>query len=234
MTGARRVEVAKAQLEDGWVTQRYNEIADSWARKIRRLGFTRAYRAVFRRIVRRGTVAVEPGRAVRIADIGVGAGDASLSLARALRQFGSSSQTVHVCGVDTSTEMLRVASDRFAADEIAFTSACCDMCATGLEPSSCDVVVAAHSVEHLDDPGAALAEIDRVLAPGGTAILIMTRCTIPTIALEAQWPIHCVRSDLLRKELSERGYPHVDVVRFPAAVIPNLLSFVCVATKSDS
>ena len=78
------------------------------------------------------------------------------------------------------------------------------------------MAIAAHSIEHLDDPASALAELDRILAPGGTSILIMTRCTIPTIALEAQWPIHCVRSDLLREELATRGYRNVDVIGFPA------------------
>ena len=225
MKGERRIDVAPVQLEDGWVTQKYSALADAWAGKIRRLGFTRAYRAVCRRIAR----LYEPrGRdgVTRIADIGVGAGDATLSMASALTD-----REVEAHGVDASVEMLRVAAERHQAAGIAFTSHCCDMCSTSLPDGHADIVIAAHSVEHLEDPGRALEEIDRILAPGGLAVLIMTRCTIPTITIEAQWPIHCVRSDLLHSDLTRRGYEQVRVMRFPFAVVPNLLSFVCVAVK---
>lgn len=221
MTGARRLRIADEQRTEGWVTARYNQLADSWSRRIRRLGFVRAYRSVFRRVARRIDAPV-----TKIADFGIGAGDASMALIRALPARPSS-----VIGIDASEEMLRVASAGLRQMQLDVTTLCCDMCTTRVPTHSVDVVIAAHSVEHLEDPGAALAEMNRVLVPGGTMVLIMTRCTLPTITLEASWPIHCVRSDLLQQDLAGRHYEEIAILRFPFAFVPNLLSFVCVARK---
>lgn len=47
-----------------------------------------------------------------------------------------------------------------------------DITATGLAGESVDLVIASHVLEHVDDR-AALAEIHRILRPGGEALLLM-------------------------------------------------------------
>lgn len=225
----RRLPARPDEASRNRLDERYDELASSWSRRIARLGFVRAYRAVFRLLARRiaGRIGAAPDP-VRVIDLGIGSGDAAQAIARGLAVVG---RRAGVIGVDTSRGMLVEASRRLAADGIASTMHACDLRDLPIPDASCDVAIAAHSIEHLADPAPALAELDRVLAPGGTAVLIMTRCSVPTLTLEAAWPISCVRSDVLRRVLGERGY-EVDLVTFPLAIVPNLLSFVCVARKT--
>ena len=46
-----------------------------------------------------------------------------------------------------------------------------DLRDTGLPDAWCDCVYASHVLEHIDDDGKALAEISRILRPGGVAVL---------------------------------------------------------------
>ena len=48
-----------------------------------------------------------------------------------------------------------------------------DVCATGLTPASYDVIVCNHVFEHVEDDGAAIKELYRLLAPGGLAIVMV-------------------------------------------------------------
>lgn len=55
-----------------------------------------------------------------------------------------------------------------------------DMCRLGLVSNSVDLVIASHVLEHVDDDGAALQEIYRVLKPGGKAVIL-----VPLLAQES-------------------------------------------------
>ena len=56
---------------------------------------------------------------------------------------------------------------------------------------SVDVVLARNSLDYADDPGAMIAEARRILAPGGTLILLFDLGNVPTVgqpnALTADW-----------------------------------------------
>lgn len=221
---------ARPPATPDWLTSRYDQLARGWTARIARLGFVRAYRLVFQRIARM----IGPELGARIAELGIGAGDASVALVRALQsEWSVDPRSLSVTGIDSSAAMLERASGALETLNVNRTLVRGDLRATGWSAAAFDVVIAAHSIEHLPDPGHGLAEVDRLLRPGGTAILIMTRCTVPTIVLEAQWSIVCVRSQLLAADLGGRGYPRVRLLRFPRGVIPNLMSFVCVARKPD-
>ena len=56
-----------------------------------------------------------------------------------------------------------------------------DLCHLPLADASFDVIVASHVLEHIVDDRDALAEIYRVLRPGGTAILVVPITTEETI-----------------------------------------------------
>jgi SAM-dependent methyltransferase len=72
-------------------------------------------------------------------------------------------------------EVLGVDPSRFAADSAAHTFGvrvlCCSLAEAALEPVSFDAVSLLHAVEHFADPVAALADVARLLRPGGVLFL---------------------------------------------------------------
>lgn len=108
------------------------------------------------------------GEAQRLLDIGCGLGEAALALAQDLGEDGE------VVGVDVSAEMLRVAraKARAARCRVRFTVG--DACALD-EPDGCfDVARSERTLQWLADPVAAVAEMARVVRPGGRISLIDT------------------------------------------------------------
>lgn len=114
----------------------------------------------------RRQLALSPGQ--RLLDVGCGLGDAALALAADL---GTDGEAV---GVDASTEMIATARARAA------TSACPTRFVVGDamhldEPDgSFDVVRSERTLQWLSDPARAVAEMTRVLRPGGLLSLIDT------------------------------------------------------------
>lgn len=116
------------------------------------------------------SLAIAPGS--RVADIGCGYGASSLELA-ALRP-------VSVSGVDLDEEVLAVASSASSlvsargglapGSSVRFVPG--DAYDLPFEDGSLDAVFCRFVFQHLDSPGAAAAEIERVLRPGGLACVV--------------------------------------------------------------
>lgn len=77
----------------------------------------------------------------------------------------------NLVGLELSAEAARVARERYGLDVRSG-----ELSEVGLEDASVDVVVMRHVFEHLPDPRGALAEIGRVLRPGGYCVI-----TIPNV-----------------------------------------------------
>jgi SAM-dependent methyltransferase len=102
------------------------------------------------------------GKEVLDAGCGVGYGTAFLAM-RARR----------VLGVDVDPEAIAYASGRYAAPNVEFRVG--DVAALELEDASVDVVCSFETIEHLPDRDAFLAEVTRVLRPGGTFVVSTPR-----------------------------------------------------------
>ena len=106
---------------------------------------------------------VEAGKRTRqkatILDLACGTGDLGIALGRL-----TSAQLV--VGADLSSNMLAEARTR-AGNEQAFALVACDILFTCLADSSVDVVTVGYGLRNTADPRKALAEIARVLKPGG-------------------------------------------------------------------
>ena len=92
----------------------------------------------------------------RLLDVGCGTGY-TLSLV---------SGNYRATGLDASPDAVQVAPDKAGAPVVRG-----DACSLPFAEESFDVVTALDVLEHLDDDARAMAEISRVLAPGGVAVL---------------------------------------------------------------
>jgi len=96
----------------------------------------------------------------RVLDLGCGTGYGSAELARV---------AAAVTGVDVAEEAVAYAREHFARENTTFVVA--SAAATGLPDASFDLVTAFEVIEHLADWKALLAEVRRLLAPGGVLLV---------------------------------------------------------------
>jgi ArsR family transcriptional regulator len=99
----------------------------------------------------------------RLLDIGTGTG-------RMIELFGP--RSVQAIGIDRSSEMLRLARVKLEAAGIPSSLRQGDMYALPLADQSADSVIIHQVLHYAHSPAAAIAEAGRVLAPGGTLLVV--------------------------------------------------------------
>ncbi len=99
----------------------------------------------------------------RLVDIGTGTG-------RMIELFGPRAE--QAIGIDRSSEMLRLARVKLEAAGIASSLRQGDMYALPLADGSADSVIIHQVLHYAHSPAAAIAEAARVLAPGGTLLVV--------------------------------------------------------------
>ena len=103
------------------------------------------------------------GRVERLVDIGTGTG-------RMIELFGP--RSTQAIGIDRSSEMLRLARVKLEAAGIASSLRQGDMYALPLNDESADSVIIHQVLHYAHSPAAAIGEAARVLAPGGTLLIV--------------------------------------------------------------
>ena len=104
----------------------------------------------------------------RLLDVGCGLGEAALALAQDLDTDGE------VVGVDASTQMLRVAEANAGSARCRVRFTVGDACSLDEPDDSYDAVRSERTLQWLADPATAVAEMARVVRPGGRVSLIDT------------------------------------------------------------
>jgi ubiquinone/menaquinone biosynthesis C-methylase UbiE len=99
----------------------------------------------------------------RLVDIGTGTG-------RMIELFGP--RSAQAVGIDRSSEMLRLARVKLEAAGIQSSLRQGDMYALPLAEQSADSVIIHQVLHYAHSPAAAIAEAARVLAPGGTLLVV--------------------------------------------------------------
>jgi ubiquinone/menaquinone biosynthesis C-methylase UbiE len=114
--------------------------------------------------------ALDPRPGDRAIDVGVGPGLLAADIAQAVGPDG------HVTGIDVSTAMLDIARRRCAAagagDRVTLAHA--DATTLPLPDETCDLAVTTQVLEYVPDVDVALAELHRVLRPGGRLVIVDT------------------------------------------------------------
>ena len=104
----------------------------------------------------------------RLLDVGCGLGEASLELAQDLGERGE------LVGIDASERMLRVARSNARGARCRVRFSVGDACALDEPDASFDAARSERTLQWLADPAAAVAEMVRVVRPGGRVSLIDT------------------------------------------------------------
>jgi ArsR family transcriptional regulator len=99
----------------------------------------------------------------RLVDIGTGTG-------RMIELFGP--RALHAVGIDRSSEMLRLARVKLEAAGIQSSLRQGDMYSLPLGDQSADSIIIHQVLHYAHSPAAAVAEAARVLAPGGTLLVV--------------------------------------------------------------
>ncbi len=143
---------------------RYEAAASHWGRRLDRLGFPAAYRAIVAQALDRLPVPEGP-----LVALDLGSGDGAFAEAL-LAGLGP---RLRLTLLDPSPAMLAAAEARLGRGRARMV--CAGLDSAALPMAAADIVAAAHLIEHLADPDAALSRMARLLKPGGLAILVVSR-----------------------------------------------------------
>lgn len=164
-----------------------------------------------RRVRHTAWEALRPAPGQRLLDAGCGTGDVARELAAAVAPGGA------VVALDRSEATLAAARERHQGGEISYVAG--DIGALDLADESFDGVWCERVLQHVDDPGRAIAELARVTRTGGRVCLIDTDWTslafdgvdsaLASAVIEhARGPLTPVQDDLgrtLRRRLLDHG-----------------------------
>lgn len=208
------------------LTDRYNHEAALWQQTLKRLGVAGAYQSLANALYRRLNNGVAD-KTLNILDCG--AGTATLSIALARRH----ARPANISAVDISAQMIQQASSAFDRAGLAVDLKLADIRKLPYANNTQDVVIAAHVLEHLADPSPALAEMYRVLKPGGLIALCCTRRSLFGRWIQMKWRTHTVTETVLRQWLDQQGFIHVDPLQIDNQSRLHRLSLSMTACKPD-
>jgi demethylmenaquinone methyltransferase/2-methoxy-6-polyprenyl-1,4-benzoquinol methylase len=163
MTGAENILPYRSdEHKSVQIRRMFDAIAGTYdaLNRILSLGIDRRWRA-------KAIDSLKPFAPERILDLATGTGDLALALCGAL-------QPCHVTGVDISEQMMQIAREKAAkagcATRLSFERQ--DCLSLGFAGSSFDAVTSAFGVRNFEDIEKGLAEMYRVLRPGGRLMLL--------------------------------------------------------------
>ncbi|MEL7448439.1 MAG: class I SAM-dependent methyltransferase [Pseudomonadota bacterium] len=224
--GSWQVRIERRALPTDALAAAYDQQAPRWTRLTERMGYGRAYERLFACFFQSGRIA--PGaRPLRVLDCGTGTGSFALAMVRAWRC------PVDLHAVDISPGMVATAAARFRTAGIAARVLQASVTALPFADASFDMVIAAHVLEHLPEPVAALAEMRRVLKPGGWIITSMTRQSWLGTYIQAKWRTHVLTPTRAGQWLREAGFA-VEPFEAPSRGLFQLSSLTTIGHTIDA
>ncbi len=204
------------------LTELYSRFSERWQAGIENLGFPAAYRHLISRFKTRqaATGAMQPHR---ILDIGTGSGAMAVA-------FLDQHPLIHeVALLDSCKEMLPLAEQNLARFAVPTT---CHLSSAEapLPGPPHDIALAAHVIEHTDHPLATLGRIYDALAPGGTAILSVSKPHWCTAIVRWRWGHRAFRPEDVTEMLRQAGFTRIEIIAYPSGP-PARVSAGYIATR---
>lgn len=201
------------------LSARYEAAAPTWGRRLTKLGFPVAYRAIMAEALRRF-----PPPAGELSAVDLGAGDGAFSEPLIDRLGSRLSLTL----LDRSPGMLRAAEARLGPGRARMIPG--ELDSILLPDRSQDIVISAHFLEHLPDPEVALARMARLLRPGGLLILAVSRPHWCSRVVWLGWRHRRFRQAEMLEALGRAGFVDLQSWRLPAGP-PRRLSLAYAARR---
>ena len=222
--GSWRISVQRRALSAPQLARFYDRAAPGWCRTLDRLGFPDAYETMLRKALRGEAPGVGNAQP-RVLDCGVGTGTLSSALARV------TASPFKLDAIDISPRMLERAGSRFRERDLPVALRQADVRELPYGDGVFDLVMSAHVLEHLVDPGVALNEMVRVLKPGGLLIACLTRRSPLGMYVHLKWRTHRVTSGRAESWLLESGLENTRCLSLDHHAVCQQLSVACIGRK---
>ncbi|MEL7297810.1 MAG: class I SAM-dependent methyltransferase [Pseudomonadota bacterium] len=224
--GSWHWRLAREPLSRDQLARRYDRIAPRWGRLVGRLGYGRAYDALFNQLMAEH-LQPAPGKTLAVLDCGVGTGTYAAALCDA------SPVPIQLTGIDISSAMVSAASTYLSGRGIDADIQQASIEQLPFADRSFDIVIAAHVLEHLPDPTTAFAEMRRVLRPGGWVVLSLTRRSLLGTYVQTKWRTHCVSAEQCQQWLAQAGF-HFVPLQTQVGGTYSRTSLTCLGRKNDA
>jgi demethylmenaquinone methyltransferase/2-methoxy-6-polyprenyl-1,4-benzoquinol methylase len=224
--GSWRVSIDRRAHDVVELTDRYNDEAASWQNTLARLGIARSYQSIAATLGKR-LENRDIHCPVRILDCGAGTATLSIALAK------TCTRETRISAVDISAGMIQQASKAFDEAGLSVDLERADVRKLPHASNTQDVVIAAHVLEHLADPSIALAEMYRVLKPGGLIVLCCTRRSLSGRWIQMKWRTHTVTQSMLFQWLSQQGFTQISPLLIDNSSQLHKLSLAVTASKTE-
>ena len=163
----------------------YDKASDSWHTTISKLGFETAYADLIDQ-VQPELPETDPAAQLKVLDAGIGTGAFAAAFAsRCPSPFD-------LTGLDVSSEMLRQAEEHLKSHGTDANLVQGDINKLHFADDTFDVILVAHVIEHMASPEATLAELCRVLKPGGVLVACITQRSSAGAYIQLKWRTHRV------------------------------------------
>ncbi|MEM7612323.1 MAG: class I SAM-dependent methyltransferase [Pseudomonadota bacterium] len=197
--GSWQVRIGRRPLAPDALAMAYNKHAPTWTQLTNRLGYPASYRLVFDQFLGQHASQL-PTSNLHVLDCGVGTGSFSLALHNAWKK------PMTVSAVDISSAMADTSAMRFRSAGIPADVRVASVSRLPFDDNQFDLVIAAHVLEHLPNPIEALAEMRRVLRPGGWIVSCLTRRSWLGTYIQTKWRTHRVSESEARSWLQQAGF----------------------------
>jgi len=222
--GSWRISLQRRAMSTPQLTRSYDRAAPGWSRTLDRLGAPDAYETMLRRVLSEEAIGAVSDRP-RVLDCGVGTGALSTALARTL------SAPFALDAIDLSPRMLAHARHRLCETGLQASLRLGDVRQLPYGDGAFDLVMSAHVLEHLADPGVALGEMVRVLKPGGLIIVCLTRRSALGTYVQLKWRTHRVAPAEAEGWIRASGLENVRCLAIESRAVFHRLSVACVGRK---
>jgi ubiquinone/menaquinone biosynthesis C-methylase UbiE len=200
--GAWRISIEKTLPQAPELAKIYDSTKWYWNSLIHRLNFGRAYRRLFKRVLKDWHL-VNLQNGSKVLDVGIGAGLFTESLIRTIKY------NYKIFGIDISEQLLDRARQNLAPYQAEVQLEKGDVRHLPFGTGEMDLVISGLALEHALDPAAAIGEMTRVLGSGSNILLVVTLPYAPDFITRLFYHYTPLPQKQLKKWMEDAGLTNI-------------------------